>query len=143
MTNKPPDKPNTSARPTVSIERPKALTDPNVKLSLQKSIGNFPENFRVILEVVKGPQCGQRYELHKIRTTFGRGDADIDLQDSQTTRKHLSIKVCDDKDIILRDLLSTNGTLVNQERVLQTQLNDGDEITLGGTELKIQVRDCS
>ena len=65
---------------------------------------------------------------------------DIDLEDTKTSRKHISIMVYEDEEISLRDLASTNGTLVNGERVLQSELKDGDKITLGGTMLKVCVQ---
>jgi len=45
--------------------------------------------------------------------------------------------------VVLQDLRSKNGTLVNYRRVHRKLLKPGDKITLGRTILKFEVRDLA
>jgi hypothetical protein len=68
---------------------------------------------------------------------IGRGgDADIQLTDIGASRKHAEVRVVDEggrQHVELHDLGSTNGTLVNGQRVAAATLTDGDRITIGTT----------
>jgi pSer/pThr/pTyr-binding forkhead associated (FHA) protein len=46
----------------------------------------------------------------------------------------------DGPDVVVSDLGSTNGTRVNGAQVRTRRLNDGDEITVGRTSLRFEVR---
>lgn len=77
---------------------------------------------------------GVAYPLVRAITRLGRGsDCDIRVEDPGVSRNHCEIVI--GEPIVLRDLKSTNGTLVNGERVTQMSLTDGTEIKLGGTTL--------
>ena len=56
---------------------------------------------------------GKRHPLVKSRTVIGRGsDADITISDAGTSRKHVEI-LWDGERAMVRDMNSTNGTLLN------------------------------
>ena len=75
------------------------------------------------------------YFLVQERTVIGRGpEADLQLPDGLVSRKHALIRI-EDNSIILEDLGSTNGTLVNSEPVGMRQLVPGDRIAMGETTL--------
>ena len=59
---------------------------------------------------------------------------DICLADANTSRQHAAF-VRDGAGWAVEDLGSTNGTLVNGERVERLRLRDGDVIVVGVTEL--------
>jgi hypothetical protein len=62
---------------------------------------------------------------------LGRGvEADVQLPDTGVSRRHAQIDGAR-----VEDLGSTNGTRVNGHRVQAADLQDGDRITLGGTEV--------
>lgn len=62
---------------------------------------------------------------------LGRGlEADVQLPDTGVSRRHAQI---DGRR--LTDLGSTNGTRVNGNRVAEADLEDGDRITVGNTEI--------
>jgi hypothetical protein len=68
-------------------------------------------------------------------TVLGRGeDVDIPLTDIGASRRHAELVVLDGR-VELHDLGSTNGTLVNGQRVPSATLTDGDQITIGETNL--------
>jgi predicted component of type VI protein secretion system len=64
--------------------------------------------------------------------TLGRSsDCDLRLPDVDTSRRHAVIS-WESGRFVVRDLASTNGTLVNGERVETRTLEPGDRIQIGG-----------
>ncbi len=79
--------------------------------------------------VVDGP--GTRHVLEAGSNVLGRGtDADIRLPDTGVSRKHVDVQLEDGR-VVVEDLGSTNGTLVNGRRVGRQELADGDVIRIG------------
>lgn len=63
---------------------------------------------------------------------FGRGsDNDVVLTDSRVSGNHAVIELTDQGYYQLRDLNSSNGTFVNNQRVNQVVLQPGDNLRLG------------
>ena len=104
---------------------------------------SIPQDLRVTLTVEKGENKGSIFELHRSRTTFGRGAADIDVHDPHSSRRHFAIEIHGHDSIRLKDLISTNGTFVNGDRLQEAPLKDGDVIGLGDTELVLRVERTS
>jgi hypothetical protein len=74
---------------------------------------------------------GTGFDLSKQRITIGRSnDSDIRLEDTSVSRSHALIFVSPGGSII-EDSGSTNGILVNDERVERAVLHDGDIVCLG------------
>ncbi len=85
------------------------------------------------LTVTKGVGKGARFTVDKKTTIIGRGDdCDIIVAEAVVSRHHTKIVRMGPK-YFLYDLKSTNGTLVNGQRVEQHVLEDGDEIQIGVT----------
>ncbi len=99
----------------------------------------IPEDSTVELEIVSGTATGKKYLLTKNRITIGRGDSDFNFNDIQASRKHASIELIPGGYISLRDLASTNGTLLNGKEATSRLLKNGDIITIGKTEIKVNV----
>ena len=77
---------------------------------------------------------GQAYPLVRAITLLGRGtDADIRVEDPGVSRKHCEIVV--GNPALVRDLKSTNGTLLNGEKISEAPLEDGSVVKIGGTSL--------
>jgi hypothetical protein len=75
----------------------------------------------------------QAYPLTRATTVIGRADdCDLRLVDPGASRRHAELRRNDD-DVTIIDLGSTNGTLVNGERVDRADLRHGDRITIGET----------
>jgi pSer/pThr/pTyr-binding forkhead associated (FHA) protein len=69
----------------------------------------------------------------------GRDQAcDIFIPDPHISRKHLSIDVVGDGTITIIDLGSTNGMVVNGERVPSAILHAGDAFTVGQTTFLVE-----
>jgi transcriptional regulator with GAF, ATPase, and Fis domain len=66
--------------------------------------------------------------------------ADVVLDDPLVSRLHARLDV-EDRDYVLRDLGSTNGTRVGGMRIREACLDDGAEIDLGGVKLKFRLLD--
>ena len=82
---------------------------------------------------------GQRHSLAKSRTVIGRGsDADITIPDAGTSRKHVEI-LWDGERAMVRDLGSTNGTLLNGRKVAEAALAPDSTITIGRTNIVFRV----
>ena len=66
-------------------------------------------------------------------------DCDVPLADGNVSRRHAEIGRSADG-FMLRDLDSTNGTTVNGRRIKSATVGEGDEITLGTSTLRIELR---
>jgi Fe-S-cluster-containing hydrogenase component 2 len=89
------------------------------------------------LKIVSGPRAGSFLQLRYPATSFGRG-ADNDYrfaEDTQMSRAQAVI-TCEGSRFLLRDLNSTNGTLVNGNAVAEIELQAGDIIEMG--EMKLE-----
>ncbi|GAA0808453.1 phosphopeptide-binding protein [Spirilliplanes yamanashiensis] len=82
---------------------------------------------------------GRTYPLQMGSTVIGRGDqANLRLPDVGISRRHARLDF-DGNQVVLTDLGSTNGTMVNGQRVSAVALNPGDMIQLGTTTLTFRV----
>jgi len=82
---------------------------------------------------------GTRHPLHKGRTIIGRGsDADITIDDSGTSRKHIEV-LWDGSRAQLNDLGSTNGSLVDGQKVSKALLAPDSVIQIGRTRIVFQL----
>ncbi|MFM7551942.1 MAG: FhaA domain-containing protein [Actinomycetota bacterium] len=66
-------------------------------------------------------------------------DCDISLADGNVSRRHAEFGR-DGEGFAIRDLDSTNGTLVNGRRIRREPVGEGDEITVGTSTLRIERR---
>jgi len=84
------------------------------------------------LKILQGPEQGRTFQFDRIQITVGRTvDNDVVLPDPGISRQHLSIR---DKGgaYIVKDLNSSNGTLLNGQRITEEVLKPGDQIKAGG-----------
>ena len=90
------------------------------------------------LKVVGGKQDGQKLPLKKGKFLIGR-EEDCHLRpNSDLVSRHHCVFSVDDYSVRLRDLGSTNGTLVNGEPLRgATTLQAGDRVTVGKLELEL------
>jgi hypothetical protein len=87
------------------------------------------QSVRRVLRLTEG--SGRQHQLPIGVTVLGRGSgAGIRLDDKSVSREHCRIW-WDGQRAVLNDLGSTNGTLVNGERVAEWELADGDVVNVG------------
>ena len=99
-----------------------------------------PANNKLIRLIWNDPSTGEPIEqAHPLPLGIGRGQAnEIVLNSNRISRMHARIELAGDRPV-LRDLGSTNGTFVNQQRVTETVLEDGDLIQVGPFALTVDV----
>jgi predicted Zn finger-like uncharacterized protein len=90
----------------------------------------LPKDRRFSLAVIQGAATGQIFPVTKIRTTLGRSGADICLDDPEASRQHAVVEILGDH-AILRDVGSTNGTFVDNNRIEQEVLQNHTEFRIG------------
>jgi hypothetical protein len=82
---------------------------------------------------------GRTFPLAIGSTVIGRGDqANLRLPDVGISRRHARLDF-DGNQVVLTDLGSTNGTMVNGQRVSTVGLSPGDMVQLGTTTLTFRV----
>jgi FHA domain-containing protein len=78
------------------------------------------------------------YPIDRDTLTIGRmAECDIVLTDPGASRKHAEIRRDGDR-VVVADLGSTNGTLVNESTIDERELEEGDRITIGRTVLEFR-----
>ena len=92
----------------------------------------LPEYRKISLAIISGNNSGEIYQINKPRMTIGRGEAEIPIKDPEASRAHARIDVMGDR-VILRDLNSTNGTYVNEQKISSTTLENHSEFRIGLT----------
>jgi hypothetical protein len=81
---------------------------------------------------------GRRVRLGDEPATIGRlPDCAISLSDPNSSRTHAEVRRHADGWMVV-DLNSTNGTKVNGSPIRERVLQDGDEITVGNTEIRFE-----
>lgn len=89
-----------------------------------------------VLTITRGEKRGARHELDAARTRIGRADDnDVVLADLRASRFHAEIERTP-SGYVLRDLESTNGTMVGGRKVRERLLEDGDTLVIGETEMR-------
>ena len=93
------------------------------------------------LKVVGGKHVGQVIPLNRRKFLIGR-EQDCQLRpNSEMVSRHHCVFSVDDYSVRLRDLGSTNGTLVNGERIRKdVVLVAGDKIVIGNLEFELVIR---
>ncbi|MBC7229952.1 MAG: DUF3662 and FHA domain-containing protein [Actinobacteria bacterium] len=92
-----------------------------------------------VLTVLSGEQAGLRFFLKAEKIRVGRAEGnDLRLPDPRASRFHAEIERIPEG-YVVRDLGSTNGTLVGGRRVAERLLEEGDVLTVGGTEMRFDL----
>src|SRR5687767_10547528 len=78
----------------------------------------------------------QEFELPAGTSTIGRGrECYLSIEDPTISREHVVVSVTDDT-VVVRDLGSSNGTLLNGAQLVgSAPLRDGDRLRLGKQEI--------
>ncbi len=123
------------------IEEPEEV-DPNALTQPRRQIPNpeVPKDVRVILQVIEGPDTGKKFLLKNQSTLIGRDEhADVRLNDGSVSRRHCQIQVINRKTMGIKDLVSMNGTILNERFISSFKIKNKDVVQLGDTKLQIYV----
>ncbi|HKP63172.1 MAG TPA: sigma 54-interacting transcriptional regulator [Polyangiales bacterium] len=100
--------------------------------------GRVLEIARCALLSLNGPRRGEEVIIDRECFRIGKSpDNDLVLADETVSREHCEI-VRDDKGYLLRDLGSTNGTLLDGAEIREGYLRAGVVIRVGRVELKVR-----
>lgn len=100
----------------------------------------MPEGKRVSLAILQGVDAGKIYPVEKPVVVIGRSEADLVLGDTEVSRRHAQIEIKGGV-VVLRDLKSTNGTYINEQRVTSQPLDNQAEFRVGATTLMLILTD--
>lgn len=85
----------------------------------------------VRLEILKGNEAGAQFKITGARVLFGRSSScDIVITDPSVSRNHAELLKVQDG-YIIRDLGSSNGVVINGQRVTEKQLRHSDIFNIG------------
>jgi pSer/pThr/pTyr-binding forkhead associated (FHA) protein len=105
----------------------------------------LPVGKRVSLAFLTGPRSGEIYVLQHPAALIGRqgggGGAHIELQDTEVSRAH-AVLDCHGSRFVVRDLQSTNGTLVDGQRIRERELENRGEFQVGSSRIMLIVADA-
>jgi len=82
---------------------------------------------------------GTRHPLHIGSLVVGRGtDADLRINDPGVSRRHVEFRQNEHR-VEVHDLGSTNGMLVNGQRMTSSLLDDGALVRIGSTDMLVRI----
>ena len=116
---------------TLRMEATAQVASPvTAELSAEGRELRLPDGQQLSLKVVEGEDKGTVFPVSKPRLLIGRGNADITLNDPTASRLHCAVEVSD-QEVFLRDLGSSNGTLVDDQPVAVAPLREGSTFRVG------------
>jgi len=88
------------------------------------------------LMAMSGPSLGEKYAVDRPHIVIGRdNDSGISVSDRTASRRHAELSKSHGR-IVIRDLSSRNGLFINNLRVEEWVLRNGDLIRIGGSLLQ-------
>jgi two-component system cell cycle response regulator len=110
--------------------------------SLESELRARRQQVHAYLVVLAGSNLGEMYKIEGPESVIGRAmSAQLRLNDDGISRRHCRILSIGGR-VIVEDLGSANGTLVNGDMVQHQELKEGDKIRLGAnTMLKFTYQD--
>ncbi|HEY0457457.1 MAG TPA: FHA domain-containing protein [Verrucomicrobiae bacterium] len=86
---------------------------------------------------------GRSYELKVEKTTVGRvSDNAFEIPEASVSSHHCEI-LLQGKDVLVRDLNSTNGTFINGDKITEAILKPGQILRLGTIEMRLEAGDAA
>ncbi|MGE0173549.1 MAG: FHA domain-containing protein [Oligoflexales bacterium] len=97
---------------------------------------------RGVLVCLSPDRANELVKLRRDATILGREKADIIIDDSEISSTHCQIQNISDTYHVF-DMNSSNGTFVNNQRIVKAKLSHGDVITIGRTSFRFSLEDES
>jgi predicted component of type VI protein secretion system len=95
------------------------------------------------LVVLSEGLTGKSHELKVEKTTIGRlEDNNFQIAEASVSSHHCEI-LLKGKDIVVKDLGSTNGTFINGEKISEGTLKPGQILRLGQIEMRLETGDAA
>lgn len=90
------------------------------------------------LVFLSGVETGNRYEIENDATVGRDVSNDIVIDDPSVSLIHCQISI-DNRRAFIKDLGSTNGTLLNGARIISAELEDGDGLVIGKNKIRVEI----
>jgi len=118
------------------------MDDKTVRKNIEETFNKITD-IKACFVVLSGQDIGKNFEITKQKFFIGRNPkCDIHVNDEEVSRKHARVEVTP-SGIVIHDLGSTNGTLVNGMKIKKHTLQDGDRVQIGSfTILKFNYLDA-
>lgn len=102
-------------------------------VEIQKELAKRQPQLNAYLIVLQGSNVGAMIKVDGPELTLGRSSqATVRIEDDGVSRRHARIVRLGDQ-VMIEDLNSANGTIVNGEKSNRQVLKDGDKIRIGST----------
>ncbi|MBX3203648.1 MAG: diguanylate cyclase [Labilithrix sp.] len=124
--------PPVRARPSIPADEGEATRITSLS-SLESELRARRQQVAAYLVVLQGTNVGEMHKIEGPEVVIGRAvSATVRLNDDGISRRHCRVLSIGGQ-VIIEDLGSANGTLVNGEMVQHHALKEGDKIRLGAT----------
>jgi len=124
---------------TLSIDRTaKKIPQVVSQVSPEGRLLLIPQHMEISLKVLEGEEKGTVYPVNKPRFLIGRTNGDVNLNDTLISRVHCALETSANG-VVLKDLESTNGTFMGEERIVAAPLGDGATFRVGSHVLQLVV----
>lgn len=97
-------------------------------------------NKKYALLIVSGKEAGKVLDVDKTVVTIGRSGCDLVVDDPELSRRHVRVEF-KGADISLKDLDSTNGTFVDDERISEVAIENRSKFRVGSHEIALVITD--
>lgn len=105
------------------------------------TVGKIPKRYNASIVIISGYAEGMEYPISKDYTVIGRDKtAGIAVKDPLVSRQHAAI-IYYDGEFILKDLESTNGTMMNGAVIQVTAIRHRDKFRIGDTTIQFILED--
>src|SRR5664279_5090314 len=95
------------------------------------------------LVVLSAGMTGRTQELKVDKTTIGRVEDNIFQIAEPSVSSHHCEVLLRGKDVVVKDLNSTNGTFINGERVTERAIKPGQILRLGQIEMRLETGEAA
>ncbi len=107
---------------------------------MSKKDKSSDSGLRAVLIAVVDDRPQELIKLRRDATIFGREKGDIIIDDNEVSSTHCQIQNISDVYHVF-DMNSTNGTFVNNQRIIKARLKVGDVVTIGQTSFRFSLED--
>lgn len=90
-----------------------------------------PGDIRAYFKILRGPEVGQEIDVKETPAFIGRDSLALIPILAQTVSRQHAVLAYHNHRFHLKDLQSTNGTLLNSQRITESPIKDGDIIQFG------------
>ncbi len=92
------------------------------------------------LLIVSGKEAGKVLDIEKTVVTVGRSGCDLVVDDPELSRRHARVEI-QGAEVTLRDLDSTNGTFMDDERIREAFIDNRSKFRVGSHEIALVITD--